>query len=82
MLPIEIRTFIFSFFAAFGWIKKHVYNYKNAVHKAQKSKVQLKFLKTCLDNKVLPKSLLPRKYVSRPGTPFTKAAEEVLKERI
>lgn len=82
MLPAVFRTFLFGLLNTFDGIRGPLFKYKDAVIKAHKCKQQLKFLKKCLHNGVVPRSLLPRRLCSRPGRPFSRAGEEVLLERI
>lgn len=58
---------------------RHLYhNFKKNLLKAHRLKNQLKFLKECRNEKIVPKSLLPKKLRNFNNQPFSKIDEEVL----
>ncbi|RXG61864.1 Bestrophin-2 [Armadillidium vulgare] len=59
-----------------------LYQYLDSLKVVETKKLRLQFLKKCLENSVCPVSLIPSRYVSYDGIPFSRAAEEVLNLKI
>lgn len=57
-------------------------DYKHSLISAHIGKLQLKFLKDCFDEKVLPRSLLPLRYHHLNNHPFDVMEQEILKRAI
>lgn len=63
-------------------IKKTYFKYCDCNIKASNKKVQLNFMKKCLEEKVAPRSLLPKQLKFNISNPFPKLLEETLKHKI
>ena len=57
-------------------------NYERCLQRAKMTKTQWRFLCTCLDDKVMPHSLLPKSLREDKDTPFSEVERTILEERI
>src|ERR1700755_1418438 len=62
--------------------KKNYFKYCDYNIKAHLKKIQVSFLKRCLEEKVSPKSLRPKQLKFDNSEPFSKIMEEIVKNKI
>ena len=83
-MPAQMdTTYPFLFFcAAYPVLSYVVEEYSAALHKAHKLKLRLKFLRNCLQEQVLPRSVLPQRILEMSHTPFDPFLKDILMKQI
>ena len=82
MNATDLRLYCLNLLNSHHVFKKPYYTFRDDHISAHKCKMQLKFLRDCLENCIIPKSLLPNRLKFTNNNPFPDAAKEVLKENI
>ena len=82
MNATNLRSYCLNLLSSHFDFKKSFYTFRDAHISAHKSKLQLKFLRDCLENCIIPKSLLPNRLMFTNNNPFPEAAKEILLEYI
>ena len=77
-----LRTFTSEFLQRNPCIRHCYRTYRDNLVSAHKRKCQLKFLKNCLNNCVIPKSMLPRNLHFYNNEPFSATAKQILIDTI
>ena len=73
---------IFNFINDRPRTKKAFHKYKDVLVKAHTSKLRLEFMKTCLNNCILPQSFLPARLRHINSQPFSDVSRSILNEYI
>src|SRR5215469_4704573 len=82
MIPCHLFNSAHDILNTNCFLKSAYYKYLDSVKFVQLKKIQLRFLKDCLDNRICPTSLLKNELISYEGVPFSDAAQEVLRIKI
>src|SRR5215469_120300 len=82
MIPCDLLNFTYGFLNNHVQLRRVFFDYVNSVKIVREKKLRLRFLDNCLINKVCPKSILPERLSSFDGVPFSRAADEVIRQKI
>ena len=77
-----LRNFTLNFVYHHRYIKRCYEKYRDALITAHQRKCQLRFLENCLDNCIIPKTFLPRRFLNYSQKPFSDVAKEILIDSI
>ena len=77
-----LRNFTLNFVYNHRYIKRNYEKYRDALITAHQRKCQLRFLEDCLDNCVIPKTFLRRRFLNYSEKPFPDAAKGILIDTI
>lgn len=82
MIEINLFNCVNRVFLLCPPLRKLFYEYLDALYVASTSKLKLNFLKECVKEKVLPRSLIPATILNVYNEPFPMPASVILKDRI